>query len=325
MQALHLFRAAQSVGQHLQPQPADSIVYFPAGRHELMVTGADGNPQQVRMEVDEALAQELERSLAQRMASGGPRPFIGFDHESGPAAALPLGFRWEEGAGVVLEVEWTQAGRDALAGRNYSYFSPAWLQPPGSDRPTGVPPTGEIGSLTNDPAFGVAARRMAASNPAAAQQEKDNTMTQEEIDALRAEAEKAAVERDEAKAALEDIQAQIEDLKKALTEVEAERDALRQAEADSLAASAARDGRIAEAERPRWAAAIARDPEARKLLAALPAREKVDPAIHKASRAVNDPGNILATYRAMSAGPEKDKFRKENAAQILAAERAERN
>ncbi len=54
----------------------------------------------------------------------------------------------------MLNVEWTEAGREAIEGGNYLYHSPYCLIEPGGTRPIGLDKTGvEVGSLVNDPAF----------------------------------------------------------------------------------------------------------------------------------------------------------------------------
>jgi len=89
------------------------------------------------------------------------RPFAGFDHAPGAASFLPKEFRYEPGTGLVLDVEWTAAGKAAIEGKDYSYFSPNFLLINGI--PSGLAKHGEIGSLVNEPAF-EAMERIAASH-----------------------------------------------------------------------------------------------------------------------------------------------------------------
>jgi phage I-like protein len=67
----------------------------------------------------------LQRLLAEARERKRSRPFIDFDHQGKEAAAIPVKFIWDEG--IRLEVEWTSAGREAIAGRTYSYFSPEFI------------------------------------------------------------------------------------------------------------------------------------------------------------------------------------------------------
>jgi phage I-like protein len=52
----------------------------------------------------------------------------------------------------MLRVNWSAAGKKAIAGKNYFGFSPTFLL--GEDGQVGgLPESGEVGSLTNNPAF----------------------------------------------------------------------------------------------------------------------------------------------------------------------------
>ena len=77
---------------------------------------------------------------------------LDFDHEGRTAAAIPRRFFWKPGEGVILEIDWTGAGKAAISGRDYSYFSPCFMLSEDGD-PSGLPPSGAIGSLVNSPAF----------------------------------------------------------------------------------------------------------------------------------------------------------------------------
>lgn len=287
---------------------------MPGGRNDLVATNpTTGKSRRVQVEVTRELAEVFQAQLAQRL-SRNVRPFIGFDHSKGPAAALPKAFAWDDDLGLMLELEWTASGAEAVTGRNYSYFSPTWRQAPKATRPSGLPLDGEIGSLTNDPAFENIQRLAAA--------KYQSTMTDHEIETLQADAARLTAERDTAQSQVTTLTSERDALLAERDALLAERDSLRQAEADTLAANAARDGRIAEGERPRWAEALVRDPAARDLLAALPVRSGVSQeAIHQAAKAPAS-DDVLASYQAMKPGREKDEFLRAHGAEILAAERA---
>lgn len=90
------------------------------------------------------------------------RPVFYFDHTRGEAAATfsePL--RWEDGKGIMIKPDWTGAGKSAIEGRNYSYFSPRFKVDE-NGRPVGFLSGAEVGSLTNQPAF-VGVQQLAAS------------------------------------------------------------------------------------------------------------------------------------------------------------------
>jgi hypothetical protein len=76
-----------------------------------------------------------------------------FDHTAGNAAAKPLGFEWDDERGILLRVEWTKAGREAVEGGNYGYISPAFRLAKGTGEILGLAGGVEVGSLVNDPAF----------------------------------------------------------------------------------------------------------------------------------------------------------------------------
>jgi hypothetical protein len=101
-----------------------------------------------------ALQLDLQKLLRQNV-----RPYVDFDHVGGAAAALPKRFYWTD-EGVMLELDWTNAGKTAVSGRDYSYFSPTFLLDESGD-PAGLPQAGSIGSLVNNPAFR-SIRRIAA-------------------------------------------------------------------------------------------------------------------------------------------------------------------
>lgn len=127
-----------------------TIVYLPEGHHSISAT-VGGKPKRVEVNIDERIAASFTEDLSKRFESN-VRPFAGFDHKQGPASFIPKEFRYESGVGLVLDVEWTEAGRKAIEGKDYSYFSPTFLLSD-SGVPFGLPPRGEIGSLVNDPAF----------------------------------------------------------------------------------------------------------------------------------------------------------------------------
>jgi hypothetical protein len=124
------------------------IVYMPGGRQTITPL-VSGVPKAITIEVDEDSAAVLQKALAKRSR----RAYGAFDHKPGPAAFHPKGFKWDARRGVVLEVEWTDAGRRAVAGKNYFGFSPTFLIAKDGERIEGLPEVGEIGSLTNNPAF----------------------------------------------------------------------------------------------------------------------------------------------------------------------------
>jgi len=137
------------------------IIYMPKGQWKI-TPRVNGETKEVVVTVDENTATALQTSFEQRL-SQPVRPIAGFDHKPGNASFIPKGFMWDKDKGVLLNVDWTKAGREAIEGRNYSYFSPTFLL--NNNRVTGLAGRGEIGSLTNSPAFEDIERIAASSDP----------------------------------------------------------------------------------------------------------------------------------------------------------------
>lgn len=134
----------------------EAVPYMPAGLNEICCT-VNGRAGKRTVMVDAAACERLEADLQEQIkahqAGGRARPVILFDHKAGAAAAVPTGFEWDEKRGILLRVEWTQAGRAAVEGGNYAYISPAFKLAPQSESITGLQDGVEVGSLVNDPAF----------------------------------------------------------------------------------------------------------------------------------------------------------------------------
>ncbi|MBK1884395.1 hypothetical protein JIN85_18400 [Luteolibacter pohnpeiensis] len=131
------------------------IVYIPEGEHAIRPT-VDGKPGDVVVRLSPQRGHEVaaafQRDLSRRQGEN-VRPILDFDHRaSGAAAGLPKSFSYRPGVGIVLAVDWTNAGRVAVEGRDYSYFSPEFLLDE-DGTPAGLPSRGSIGSLVNNPAF----------------------------------------------------------------------------------------------------------------------------------------------------------------------------
>jgi uncharacterized protein DUF6582/Mu-like prophage I protein len=139
-------------------EPPGVIMFAPAGRHRIRPL-VNGQPQEIDVEVDSNAVSILQADLTKRQ-QGKVRPIGAFDHKPGPASFIPKRFFWNDGEGVMLEVDWTGRGLRTIQGRDYSYFSPSFRWNEG--KIVGLPEKGEIGSLTNAPAF-EEIRRIAAS------------------------------------------------------------------------------------------------------------------------------------------------------------------
>jgi phage I-like protein len=270
-------------------------VFLPEGTHQITAS-VGGKPKTLTVTVDDRVLASFADDLARRMESN-VRPFAGFDHKPGAASFIPQAFRYEPGVGLMLDVDWTSAGRAAIEGRDYSYFSPTFLVSK-DGIPTGLTGRGEIGSLVNDPAF-EEIPRIAASH-----QETDPMQHLVELGLVEAscapdqalETAKAALATlREAAAQVETVEAanmakksaedELADLKKRNEELEAAYKSLKDematkasAAADAAIEEAIKAGRIApqdDATKAFWRSSITTNPEAVKALNAIP----VNPAL----------------------------------------------
>lgn len=288
-----------TVNSAFQSELSDSgsIVFLPEGTHTITAS-VGGKPKTLTVTVDERVLSSFADDLAKRMESN-VRPFAGFDHKPGAASFIPQGFRYESGVGLLLDVDWTSAGRAAIEGRDYSYFSPTFLVSK-DGIPTGLTGRGEIGSLVNDPAF-EEIPRIAASHTEQHQSDMDHLIELGLVEASCApeqalETAKAALATlREAAAQAETVEAanvakksaedELEDMKKRYDELEAANKSLKDelatkasASADAAIEAAIKAGRIApqdEDTKAFWRASITSNPDAVKALNAIP----VNPAL----------------------------------------------
>lgn len=134
----------------------EAVPYMPAGYSEISCT-VNGEADIRTVFADASACERLNADLQKKLAAAEnrehARPVILFDHKAGAAAAVPLGFEWDEKRGVLLRVEWTQAGREAVEGGNYGYISPTFILAEGDSFIRGLQDGVEVGSLVNDPAF----------------------------------------------------------------------------------------------------------------------------------------------------------------------------
>lgn len=134
-----------------------TIQYMPAGESVIDAT-VNGQPARRTVRVDgktaARLQEDLEAAHARSAAGQAAAPCGYFDHRSGPASFRPVRFIDGGSRGVLLEVELTEAGRKALEGGDYGYFSPNFRRDKATGEVLGLrADTVEVGSLVNDPAF----------------------------------------------------------------------------------------------------------------------------------------------------------------------------
>lgn len=275
---------------------AGSIVFLPEGTHTITAS-VGGKPKTLTVTVDERVLAGFAEDLARRQESN-VRPFAGFDHKPGAASFIPQGFRYEAGVGLMLDVDWTSAGRAAIQGRDYSYFSPTFLVSK-DGIPTGLTGRGEIGSLVNDPAFEEIPRIAASHQPheilmehlielglveASCAPDQALETAKAALASLRESAaqvetvEAANVAKKSAEDELADIKLRYDELEAANKSLKDELAMKASASADAAIDEAIKAGRIApqdEATKSFWRSSITSNPDAIKALNAIP----VNPAL----------------------------------------------
>ena len=230
-----------------------SIVYIPEGIHIIRPT-VGGSPETITVKMEPEQGEKVAASFQaqlEKLNAGNVRATMDFDHKAdGPASGLPQRFYYEQGKGLMLEVEWTGKGRKAIKGKDYSYFSPTFYK--GNDGvPSGIPERGPLGSLVNSPAFRDIPRIAAADAGAPTKPAENNTMSKLIYAALKVDASHADAESIAAKK-IEAISSENSTIKASLASAEKERDDLKakveaanKERAESLVKAAVADGRIA--------------------------------------------------------------------------------
>ena len=258
------------------------IMWMPGGRHT--ITGSkNGRPITVEMEIGPEDAARMQRALQAHLARRH-KPFFDFAHEGKGASAWPLEFAWRETPepGIWARVEWSEAGRQAVAGRVYRAFSPMFFE--SSDRPARVEGAPlNMGGLVNNPAFAQIAPLWASAGPTTPTMTMNATDKVElaalqariaELEAQNAEL-KARAESPEREEALRAAQAELEAAKAQLDNLKAELAARARRDAETIVASAVARGAIAakdEVAQKRWIELIVADPKNAELLNKLPGK-----------------------------------------------------
>lgn len=249
------------------PEPLDSdgapneIVFLPEGEHTI-TPYVDGKPKRVTVKVSAkrgaAIAAKLKADLDER-ARQNVRPWLDFDHEGRVSAGNPTGFRYHPGKGIVMTVDWSKAGRSAIEGKDYSYFSPSFhIDDKGE--PNALPMTGPVGGVVNEPAFRdiprIAAKAGDPDHPTDATMSK-LILSKLGINPAADDAETAALDKIEAMSSygkkVKELEAKIDamtkerdDLKKKMGEVEAAQAAERKERADKIITAAIAEGKDKE-------------------------------------------------------------------------------
>jgi Mu-like prophage I protein len=272
----------------LEGETPAEIIYFPKGDWRIKPV-VNGKAKEVSVKVDESVASVLQADLNRRLKDT-VRPYAAFDHKPGAASFLPKQFKWDDSKGVVLEVDWTQAGKDAVAGRNYSYFSPTFLL---SDKGevAGLPTAGEIGSLTNNPAFREIQKIAASADDDEGEESKMVKLTDKlvELEVITAEQAADADEEFLVRAvtglheALATVRAANARLISENTALAAKAVEAQKAEATTIVQAAIAEGKIGAKDKTSiefWTGQLVTSPEtAKKVIASLPANSVLQKVI----------------------------------------------
>ena len=262
-----------------------SIEYMPAGTHTIQCS-VNGKAKEIAVEVTEATAQQLQASLEAVLKSFNEgnmsKPFIDFDHKGEKAAAFPIKFYWDNG--VRLEVEWTEAGREAIAEKTYNYFSPEWFM---SDNSVAIASPGAIGALCNVPAFQTIEKISSTKTKENNMSDTDKKPEDKTVEQLTAELTAANEKCATLQAQLDELQKSKEAADTKVADVEKEKEAeVEKTEAEAKKAEAARKelieykvdalvkaGRVAAAGKAALvSAALASSDNGKALFAAVPER-----------------------------------------------------
>lgn len=230
------------------------IVYIPEGSHDICPL-VDGKARRITVkmlpEQGESIAAQFQADLEERKKAT-VRPWMDFDHKGGVASAIPSAFRYEKGKGLILALDWTKRGREAVEGREYSYHSPEFAL--GEDGvPAGLLDRGPVGALVNEPAFREIPR-IAASDAA----EPQNTLMDHKIlakcglltDAEAAKDNALDVATNKVKAMdgkgseVETLKEKVKKLEEQLAEANKGKEDAVKEKATSLVSAAVADGRI---------------------------------------------------------------------------------
>lgn len=263
----------------LDGQTPDEIVYMPPGDNLTMKPKSHGG-KEVVVNVDASVAEVLQADLTKRLASE-IRPYGGFDHDGKAASFLPKAFRWDDERGVILEVDWTSAGKEAVAGRNYSYLSPTFML--SGKKVAGLPRTGEVASLVNDPAIRNKTMKIAASAVDDEKESEENEMIKvaEKLVELEVITAEQADDPETVVKAVADMHQTIVQVQAANARLQSENTALaakvkdvQKAEATTIIEAAIAEGKIPAKDQSAidfWTAQLITSPEtAKKVLASMP-------------------------------------------------------
>jgi hypothetical protein len=130
----------------------DSFVWMPAGTHAINAHTVGGGTFSGKVICDEQAARSISESFA-RITATGSRVWLDFDHDDGEASAWVKAFTWDASRGIIAHVEWSAKGAEALRGKAYYSFSPAFAAEKDTGRIVSLLSGHAAGGLVNAPAF----------------------------------------------------------------------------------------------------------------------------------------------------------------------------
>ncbi|MEI7730177.1 MAG: phage protease [Verrucomicrobiota bacterium] len=138
---------------------AGSVIEFmvmPAGQHTGNFTQGGALAQRAVV-VEPGAATALNEQLQAVNGRTKQRAYFDFNHEEREASGWPTGFYWKTGEapGVYCRVELSQAGAEAIQGKNFRAFSPVFYVTRTNPAKVICKPDADLclGSLVNEPAF----------------------------------------------------------------------------------------------------------------------------------------------------------------------------
>lgn len=281
--------------------PAE-IQWMPPGAQKIVARRGDKDePIELSTVVDAAAAAAVQTAYLQMKAKAdsgeGDRPFFDFNHDDREASAWPTAFYWAgddpKTGGIRAKLEWSRAGTEAVKGRDFRRFSPAFAFDDATGRVVGAPVN--MGGLVNRAAFQRIAPIWSKGTDAEDRNQNKQTNTPQTMKSLLAVLAKLGVitsadldeasvvaqaqanigalqtERDTHKAKVGTLEAELSTTKAKATDLETKHTAAVKAHATRVVESAITAGRIPpqdEAVKARWIALIQADPENEKLLPA---------------------------------------------------------
>ena len=273
----------------------EDIQYLPPGTHNITAT-KNGKPAELTLEVDAQTANLLQKSFDKITAGDKEQVFIDFNHDDGEASGWVTGFYWAgadpDTGGVRAKVEWTNAGEEALQGRNFRKFSPTFtLNSKGEIEGT----TLNAGGLVNRPAFKDITPIVASDGE---YQKTDSNMAEiieeKKKEEVIGQDDSKKKEEVTAQEQLAEVKKENETLKAKIKALEDDKKKEQEVAAQSAVDKATEDGRIPpkdEKVKAKWVSILEKDPSAIMALEALP----VNPALLRVVQAKRQEDGAIDT------------------------------